>query len=162
MNPLIPKEVIERKIFFIREQKVMLDRDLATLYRVETRALNQSVRRNAKRFPMDFMFELNRQEIMRVSQIVTSLRFSNRVHAFTEQGIAMLSSVLKSERAIQVNVEIMRAFVKLRRLMSSNLELSKRLNELERKYDGQFKVVFDAIRRFMVVDKKPKRRIGFG
>src|SRR6185369_2348347 len=116
--------------------------------RFETSALNQAVTRNRERFPSDFMFELTRDEILGISQFVTSsnLKFSKRVTAFTEQGVAMLASVLRSKRAILVNVEIMRTFVRLRQMLASNSELSRRLDELEKKYDRQFKVVFDAIR----------------
>jgi hypothetical protein len=160
---LIPVERIEKAIYLIRGEKVMLDRDLAELYQVETRALNQAVGRNRDRFPADFAFELTREEIMLISQIVTSsnLRFSKRVTAFTEQGVAMLSSVLRSKRAISVNIEVMRAFVKLRQMLASNHELSRRLNELESKYDRQFKVVFDAIRQLMSPPVPDRKQIGF-
>src|SRR5829696_4906979 len=123
----IPDERLEKAIFLIRGEKVMLDRDLAELYGVETRTLNQSVRRNLERFPPDFMFELTRDEIAGISQFVTSssLKFSKRVTVFTEQGVAMLSSVLRSKRATAVNVEIMRTFVKLRELLTSNVELAR-------------------------------------
>ncbi len=165
-DTLIPAERIERAILLIRGQKVMLDRDLAELYGVETRVLNQAVKRNARRFPDDFMFELTREEIERISQFVTSssdLRFSKRVTAFSEQGVAMLSGVLNSDRAIEVNIAIMRAFVKLRELLSSNTDLARRLDELEAKYDQQFKIVFDAIRQLMTPpDPPPRRKIGFG
>jgi ORF6N domain len=129
-SSVIPVERIERAIYLIRGEKVMLDRDLAELYEVETRVLNQAVGRNRVRFPPDFMFELTRDEINGISQIVTSsnLKFSKRVTAFTEQGVAMLSSVLRSRRAVQVNIEIMRAFVRLRRMLASNSALSQRLN----------------------------------
>ena len=148
-SSLIPVERIEKAIYLIRGEKVMLDRDLAELYQVETRVLNQAVGRNRDRFPADFAFELTREEIMGISQIVTSsnLRFSKRVTAFTEQGVAMLSSVLRSKRAISVNIEVMRAFVKLRKLLATDVELSRRLDDLEGKYDRQFKVVFDALRQ---------------
>jgi len=165
VNPssLIPVERIERAIYLIRGEKVMLDRDLAALYEVETRVLNQAVGRNRERFPPDFMFELTREEIMGISQIVTSsnLRFSKRVTAYTEQGVAMLSTVLRSKRAISVNIEIMRAFVKMRQMLASNAELSHRFDELERKYDRQFKVVFDAIRRLMSPPVHGRKQIGF-
>lgn len=141
----------------------MLDRDLAELYGVETRVLNQSVSRNQERFPPDFMFELTRDEIAGISQFVTSsnLKFSKRVTAFTEQGVAMLSSVLRSKRAIAVNVEIMRTFVKLRLILTSNAELARRLDELEGKYDQRFKVVFDAIRLLMKPRPLKRKEIGF-
>jgi hypothetical protein len=159
----IPIERLEKAIFLIRGEKVMLDRDLAELYGVETRTLNQSVRRNLERFPPDFMFELTRDEIAGISQFVTSstLKFSKRVTVFTEQGVAMLSSVLRSKRALAVNVEIMRTFVKLRRILSSNAELARRLDELEGKYDEQFKVVFDAIRLLMNPRPLKRKEIGF-
>jgi len=168
---LIPVERIERSVLMIRGQKVMLDRDLAQLYGVETRALNQSVRRNIDRFPEDFMFRLTREEIMRISQFVISsvhpgvktLKFSKNVMAFTEHGVAMLSSVLNSPRAVQVNIQIMRTFTKLREIISLNKDLARRLDELEKKYDVQFKIVFDAIRQLMAPPEPetPKKRIGF-
>lgn len=141
----------------------MLDRDLARLYGVETRVLNQAVRRNAERFPGDFMFDLTRDEIMRISQSVISsdLKFSKSVHAFTEQGVAMLSGVLQSPCAIQVNIEIMRAFVRLRQMLSSHADLARKLDDLERKYDSQFRVVFEAIRELMAPPEPRKRQIGF-
>jgi hypothetical protein len=163
---LIPVERIERSILLIRGQKVILDADLAMLYGVETRVLNQAVTRNLKRFPRDFMFELTRKEIMRISQIVISfadLKYSKRVRAFTEQGVAMLSSVLHSDRAIEVNIAIMRAFVKLRRILESNAQLARKLEEMERKYAAQFRIVFEAIRQLMAPpkDEPPRRQIGF-
>jgi hypothetical protein len=159
----IPVDRIEKAIYLIRGEKVMLDRDLAKLYEVETRVLNQAVGRNRDRFPPDFMFELTREEINEISQIVTSsnLKFSKRVTAFTEQGVAMLSSVLRSRRAVRVNIEIMRAFVRLRRMLASNSALSLRLNDLESKYDRQFKVVFDAIRQLMLPPPPSQKQIGF-
>lgn len=160
---LIPAERIEASIYSIRGERVMLDRDLAALYNVETRILNQAVRRNLDRFPGDFMFELTREEISGISQIVTSstLKFSKRVTAFTEQGVAMLSTVLRTRRAVQVNIEIMRAFVRLRHMLASNAELSRRVDELESKYDSQFKVVFDAIRKLMAPAPTEHKEIGF-
>ena len=159
----VPIERIEKAIYLIRGEKVMLDRDLAELYGVETRVLNQAVSRNRERFPADFMFGLTRAEIMGISQFVTSsnLKFSKRVTAFTEQGVAMLSSVLRSKRAIAVNVEIMRAFVRLRQMITSNAELARKLDELERKYDAQFKIVFDAIRELMTPPEPQRKQIGF-
>jgi hypothetical protein len=160
-------ERIERAILMIRGQKVLLDRDLALLYGVETRVLNQAVRRNLDRFPADFMLKLNRDEIANISQFVTSsasLKFSKSVHAFTEQRVAMRSSVLNSPRAIRVNIEIMRAFVRLRQMLAGNVELARRLNELEKKYDAQFKVVFEAIRQLMTKPadgEEHRREIGF-
>ena len=164
MEKLIPQEIIEQKIFLIRGQKVMLDRDLARLYGVETKVLNQSVKRNIGRFPQDFMFSLTRKEILRMSQIVTSLKFSKNINAFTEQGVAMLSSVLRSKRAIQVNIAIMRAFVKLRKILSAHKELAYKLSELERrieKHDKEIRGIFEAIRQLMALPEKPKRKIGF-
>jgi hypothetical protein len=160
---LIPVDRIENAIYLIRGEKVMLDRDLAELYEVETRVLNQAVGRNRERFPSDFAFELTREEIMGISQSVTSsnLKFSKRVTAFTEQGVAMLSSVLRSKRAISVNIEIMRAFVKLRQILASNSTLARRLDELESKYDRQFKAVFDAIRQLMTPLAPDRKQIGF-
>ncbi len=167
MSKLVPPEPIERAIFLIRGQKVMLDVDLAKLYGVTVGRLNEAVKRNSKRFPRDFMFQLSLQELRNLkSQIaISSSRWGGRRHqpyAFTEQGVAMLSTVLNSERAIQVNVEIMRAFVRLREMIASHKDLAQRLDELERKYDARFKVVFDAIRELMAPTEVPRRRIGFG
>lgn len=144
----------------------MLDRDLAKLYDVETRVLNQAVRRNIDRFPNDFMFSLTREEIMRISRIVISsehekLKFSKSVMVFTEHGVAMLSSVLNSSRAVQVNIQIMRTFAKLRELLVRHKDLARRLDDLEKKYDAQFKIVFDAIRQLMAPPEPKKRKIGF-
>ena len=159
----VPVERIEKAIYLIRGEKVILDRDLAALYDVETRVLNQNVRRNLDRFPSDFMFELTRDEIMGISQFVTSsnLKFSKKVTAFTEQGVAMLSSVLRSKRAIAVNVQIMRTFVRLRQMLTSNSHLAGKLAEMEDKYDLQFKVVFDAIRQLMIPPESKHKQIGF-
>ena len=159
----LPVERVEKLIYLIRGEKVMLDRDLAELYGVETRVLNQSVRRNVDRFPSDFMFELTRDEILGISQFVTSstVRFSKRVTVFTEQGVAILSSVLRSKRAIAVNVEIMRTFVRLRRMLASSDQLAKKLEAVEKKYDHQFKVVFDAIRQLMIPADPKRKAIGF-
>jgi hypothetical protein len=163
---IISMDRIAEIILLIRGQKVMLDSDLAELYGVETKVLIQAVKRNLARFPEDFMFQLTQQEHTNLrSQIVTSKRGGRRYppYAFTEQGVAMLSSVLRSERAIYVNIAIMRAFVQLRQLLASNTELSRKLAALERKYDAQFKVVFDAIRELMTPpEPKNKRPIGFG
>jgi hypothetical protein len=161
---VIPLERIERSIFLIRGQKVLLSQQLAELYGVETKVLNQAVARNRERFPDDFMFQLSKEELENLkSQIVTSSWGGVRVapYAFTEQGVAMLSSVLNSDRAVHVNIEIMRAFVKLRQMLSSNVELARKLESLEKKYDEQFKVVFDAIRQLMSPAARPKREIGF-
>lgn len=167
MKELIPIEIIEKKIYLIRSHKVMLDRDLAELYGVETRVLNQAVRRNLDRFPEDFMFTLTRDEIMNLSQIVISSRIKHapNVFVFTEQGVAMLSGVLNSERAIQVNIAIMRTFVKLREMLSSNKELAHKLTLLENrieKHDSEIRAIFNAIRQLMVPPETPnKKPIGF-
>jgi hypothetical protein len=163
----IPIERIERAIYLIRCERVMLDRDLAVLYGVATKVLNQAVRRNLDRFPDDFMFRLSAEEVEQFnrSQIVTgSQRHRNPrfpPYAFTEHGILMLSSVLNSKRAISVNIEIMRTFVRLRQMLASNAELSHRLDELEGKYDRQFKVVFDAVRKLMSEPVSGRKQIGF-
>ena len=156
----------ERRILLIRQHRVMLDYDLAALYGVETRALKQAVRRNLDRFPADFMFELVGDEVAgMVSQNVIPGRGKlggARPMAFTEQGVAMLSSVLRSPRAVQVNIAIMRAFVRLREMLLTNADLARKLADLERKYDSQFKAVFDAIRQLMAPPPAPPRpQIGF-
>jgi hypothetical protein len=165
MKALIPLEVIEQRILLIRGQKVMLSTHLAELYDVETRVLNQAVKRNISRFPEDFMFQLNISEAEQlVSQNVIPHKkyFGGSLpYAFTEQGVAMLSSVLNSERAINVNIEIMRTFVRLRRILASHAGLARKLDALEKKYDAQFKVVFDAIRELMKPPESKKRPIGF-
>lgn len=162
---LIPVGLIESRIFFLRGQKVMLSTHLAELYQVEPRALVQAVKRNIKRFPIDFMFRLSAREFANLkSQVVISSWGGIRraaPYAFTEQGVAMLSSVLRSDRAIHVNIEIMRAFVRLRQMIASHAELARKLKALERKYDAQFKVVFDAIRELMMPPEPKKRSIGF-
>ena len=154
---------IESRIFFIRGEKVLLDRDLAEFYGVETRALNQAVSRNLGRFPLDFMFALTRDEIRNLSQFVISSGFkhSPRVLVFTEQGVAMLSGLLNSPRAIAINIGIMRAFVRLRQMIASHAGLARQLAALEKKYDTQFKVVFDAIRELMTPISARRREIGF-
>jgi hypothetical protein len=163
----IPFERIDSQIYLIRGQKVLLDKHLAVLYGTTTRLVNQAVRRNLERFPSDFLFELSREEILRISQFETSsgLKFSKSVYAFTEQGVAMLSGLLNSPRAIAVNVEIMRAFVRLRQMISSNVDLARKLAALEKKCDVQFKIVFDAIRELMtpIEESTPahKREVGF-
>ena len=158
-------EQIERAIYLIRDEKVILDQDLAALYEVETKALVQAVKRNRNRFRPDFMFQLSEDEFADLkSQIVTSSWGGRRSRpfAFTEQGVAMLSGVLRSERAVTVNIEIMRAFVRLRRLLLTHEALAKKLASSERKYDEQFKVIFDAIRTIMAPEAPSKhRRIGF-
>jgi hypothetical protein len=164
-NLPIPERVAGA-ILLLRGHRVILDSQLADLYGVEVRSLVQAVKRNRGRFPSDFMFQLEKQEVARLrSQFVISNGKGGRryaPYAFTEQGVAMLSSVLRSKRAVLVNVEIMRAFVQLRRILASNAELARRLSELESKYDEQFRVVFDAIRELMSVpDSRPRRPIGF-
>ena len=161
---IIPQEIIEKRILLIRGQKVMLDKDLAELYQVETNNLNKAVKRNRERFPSDFMFPLTEEEFKSLIFHFGISRWGGTrklPNAFTEQGVAMLSSVLRGPRAAQVNIEIMRAFVKLRQIVASNKELAQKLEELEKKYDAQFKIVFDAIRQLMRPPEKPKRRIGF-
>ena len=163
---LTPVENIEKAIYLIRGEKVMLDRDLASLYGVETKMLNRAVKRNLQRFPPDFMFQLTNDEGERLRcQIGTSKKGRGGSRylplVFTEQGVAMLSSVLSSERAVIVNIEIMRAFVKLRQMLASNVELARRLDELESKYDKQFKIVFDAIRQLMATPVRDRKEIGF-
>ena len=165
-------ENIASLVRFVRGERVLLDADLAALYGVSTKALNQAVKRNRSRFPEDFMFLLTRQESDAVvasrSQFVTLKRGHNvkyLFHAFTEQGVAMLSSVLRSPRAVEVNIAIMRTFVQLRRLMDSNRELARKIETMEKKYDERFAIVFDAIKRLIAEDDArkaaPKRRIGF-
>ncbi len=165
-SQVIPAERIDSRIFLVRGQKVLLDRDLAELYGVETRILNRAVKRNLERFPDDFMFVLTREEIGRISQIGISsegLKFSKNVTVFTEQGVAMLSGLLSSPRAVQVNIEIMRAFVRFRQLMSSHADLARKLVALEKKYDKQFKIVFEAIHELMepVDEEDVQKEIGF-
>jgi hypothetical protein len=171
MKSLVPLELIERKIYLIRGQKVMLDSDLAELYRVETFNLNKAVKRNLDRFPDDFMFQLDKEEagslIFQNGMTKTEGRGGRRYlpYAFTEQGVAMLSSVLRSERAVHVNIAVMRAFVKLREFLSTHKELAHKLAELERKverHDEEIKAVFKAIRQLMEPTVPAKRRkIGF-
>jgi hypothetical protein len=164
---IIPLQVIERRIYMIRRQKVMLDSDLAELYGVETKYLNKQVTRNKGRFPRDFMFQLSAAEWANLrSQIGTSSSHGGRRYrprVFTEQGVAMLSSVLRSPRAIQVNVVIMRTFVKLRQMLANHEDLARKLAALERKYDRKFRVVFEAIRQLMAppTDDQERRQIGF-
>ncbi|MBU0604919.1 MAG: ORF6N domain-containing protein [Candidatus Omnitrophica bacterium] len=175
MNELVPHEVIENKIFLIRGHNVMMDKDLATLYGVPTKVLNQTVQRNLKRFPEDFMFQTTADEAIVLeklsprlrSQFVTSKRGGARYlpYLFTEQGVAMLSSVLNSNRAIQVNIIIMRTFVKLREILSTHKELAHKLKELEgkiEKHDGEIQAIFEAIRQLMAPPPEPpKPKIGF-
>jgi phage regulator Rha-like protein len=170
-NSVIPVERITGKIFLIRKEKVMLDSDLAELYGVQTKVLIQAVKRNYDRFPDDFMFQIKGEEfeILR-SQIVTSKRGGRRYppYVFTEQGVAMLSSVLNSKRAVQVNIAIMRAFVQLRRFLQSNEDLSKRLKKLEsetkKKFadqEEQIQLIFEAIKELIIEKEKPKTKFGF-
>ncbi|MFA4982327.1 MAG: ORF6N domain-containing protein [Candidatus Omnitrophota bacterium] len=173
MKKLIPQEVIENKIYLIRGHKVMLDKDLASLYGVETKNLNLQVRRNSKRFPRDFMFQVTKEENLRL-QIATSSYGGRRYlpYVFTEQGVAMLSSVLNSERAIEVNITIMRAFVRLREILLAHKDLAAKIAALELKYknhdmkfseyDKHITAIFEAIKRLMAPSPEPpKRRIGF-
>jgi ORF6N domain len=164
MTTSVPIERIANKIYFIRETKVMLDRDLAELYGVETKVLKQAVRRNIKRFPNDFMLELTKDEFENLrSQFVTSSWGGARYlpMAFTEQGVAMLSTVLTSDRAIQVNIQIMRAFTQLRQMLSTHKDLKRKIESMEKKYDQQFQVVFEAIKQLLTEEDKPKKKIGF-
>ncbi|HBH62660.1 MAG TPA: DNA-binding protein [Nitrospiraceae bacterium] len=164
MNEIIPQDVIEQKIFLIKGQKVMLDRDLAVLYGVETKILNKAVRRNIERFPRDFMFQLTKDEFDNLKfQFGTSSWGGTRKLplVFTENGVAMLSSVLNSKRAIQVNIQIMRTFTKIRTMLASNAQLARKLKALEKKYDEQFAVVFEAIYKLMAPPEKEQRKIGF-
>ncbi len=162
---LVPVERIEKAIIVIRKQKVMLDADLAALYGVETKGLVRAVKRNIDRFPTDFMFQLNEKEFNDLRyHFGTSSDWGGRrypPYAFTEQGVAMLSSVLRSQRAVQVNIEIMRAFIRLRQMLESNAELARKLDALEKKYDAQFKEVFEAIRMLMTPPEPKRRPIGF-
>jgi hypothetical protein len=163
----LPIEHIENAIHVVRGERVMLDRDLASLYEVSTSVLNQAVKRHKDRFPADFMFQLTfneAQSLLLRSQTVIlkpGKHLKYRPYAFTEHGILMLSSVLNSERAVQVNIEIMRTFVRLREMMRSNAELARKLDALEQKYDRQFKVVFDAIRQLMTPAPAKLKPIGF-
>ncbi|MDO9529331.1 MAG: ORF6N domain-containing protein [Syntrophales bacterium] len=168
MTSTVPTELIVNKIAFLRSEKVLLDYDLAKLYGVETKVLKQAVRRNIKRFPDDFMFELTKEENRSLrSQNVTLKRGQHSKYspfAFTEQGVAMLSSVLNSERAIEVNIAIMRAFVQLRKMIASNNKLAQKLAELEQhleSHDEQIQAIFEAIRQLMTPPAKPRKKIGF-
>jgi len=163
---LIPIERIEQKIYIIRGERVILDSDLASIYGVTTARLNQQVRRNAERFPTDFMFEISREEFDGLMlQIATSNmgRGGRRkpALAFTEHGALMAANVLRSDQAVDASVQVVRAFVKMRNMLASNAELSKKIESLEKKYDAQFKSVFDAIKRLMLPPDRPKGGIGF-
>jgi ORF6N domain len=160
-------ETVAGLVRWVRGERVMLDADLARLYGVETGDLNRAVKRNARRFPDDFMLALDKQEVANLKcQIgISSLGWGGRrkpVMAFTEQGVAMLSSVLRSDRAADVNIAIMRTFVQLRRLMDSNRELARKIVEMEKRYDEQFGTVFQAIQQLIAAEEEPKRKIGFG
>lgn len=162
---LIPLDRIERGILLIRGQRVMIDADLATLYGVKTKRLKEQVRRNLDRFPSDFMFELTAEEKAEVvanCDHLTKLKFSPYLpYAFTEHGVLMLANVLNSSRAVQVSLQIVRTFVRLREMLASNAELARKLEALEKKYNQQFKVVFETIRQLLQPSEKPKRQIGF-
>ena len=161
---LISKAVIQKRIFLIRGKKVMFDKDLAQLYGVTTSALIQAVKRNGTRFPNDFIFQLTKKEFeVLISHFVISKRRGGTrqlPYAFTEHGILMLSSVLNSERAVQVNIQIMRTFTKLRRILVQNADLRKKIEEMEKKYDYQFKIVFEAIKELLEPPKGAKELIG--
>ncbi|MFH1701849.1 MAG: ORF6N domain-containing protein [Nitrospirota bacterium] len=170
MDSLVPVEMIEKKIYLIRGHKVMLDSDLAELYGVATKVLLQAVKRNLNRFPEDFMFILKYQDVAALRSQIVTLKKGRGEHrkylpyVFTEQGVAMLSSVLNSERAVKVNIEIMRAFVRLREMLSSNKELALKLAQLERKmekHDEEIKLIFDAIRELMKPPEAKTKKIGF-
>jgi len=169
-DSLIPVARVERAILFIRGQKVILDRDLADLYGVETRILVQAVKRNMKRFPRDFMFQLSKVELedwrsqFVISNPAARMGLRRRPYAFTEQGVAMLSGMLQSDQAVEVNIAIMRALVRLRRILATHKDLARKLESIEQKYDAQFQVVFEAIRQLMAPPpgREKKTRIGFG
>lgn len=162
VSSFISHETIVRKIYLIRGQKIMLDRDLAELYQVETRVLNQAVRRNRDRFPSDFMLPLVRQEIRNLSQFVIGLKHAPSVFAFTEKGVSMLSSILNSKKAIHVNIEIIRTFALLREYILSHKDLQRKIEEIQGKYDEQFRNVFQAIKELEApIKTKRRRQIGF-
>ncbi len=162
---MLKPEKIASQIFFIKGEKVMLDFHLAVLYEVETRALKQQIRRNINRFPEDFMFQLTKaewREVITNCDNLSTYKFSPfPPFAFTEQGVAMLSSVLRSKKAIEVNIAVMRTFVQLRKLMDSNKELKRKIETLEKKYDEQFQIVFNAIKKLIHQESKPRKPIGF-
>ena len=165
MEALVPVEVIEGKILLIRGQKVMVDADLAELYGVPTKVLNQAVKRNKKRFPIDFMFQLTQEEKYKVvtnCDHLKKLKFSpNLPYAFTEHGAIMLATILSSPIAVQASIQVVRAFVKLREMLTAHKDLARKLDKMEKKYDSQFKVVFDAIRQLMAPSEPKSRKIGF-
>ena len=165
MNKTVPVERITNKIFFVRGVKVMLDQDLSELYGVETKQLKRAVRRNKDRFPSDFMLELTKKEYDDLRRHFGTLKRGGHSKylpmAFTEQGVAMLSTVLNSKRAIQVNIQIMRAFSKLREMLSTHEDLKKKIEAMEKKYDKNFRIVFEAIKQLFETDAKPRKKIGF-
>ena len=167
MTDIIPVENIVNKIYFFRGVKVMLDSDLAELYGVETKVLNQAVKRNLNRFPPDFMFQLDKEEYDSLRSHFVTLETGRGQHrkflpyVFTEHGILMLSSVLSSEKAVQVNIQIMRTFTRLRRMLLTHEELKRKIESMEKKYDAQFRIVFDAIKEIITDELKPERKIGF-
>jgi len=168
MIDIVPLEAIEQKIFLIRGHKVMIDRDLARLYGVETKYLNRQVRRNIERFPEEFMFKLTREEkdeLVTICHRFKTLKHSSSLpYAFTEHGVAMLASVLKSEKAVKISIVIIKAFVRLRQILSTHKELAHKLAELEKKvekHDTEIGAIFDAIRQLMAPPVKPKKKIGF-
>jgi len=167
MKPITTPETIERKIYLVRGQKVMLDSDLAELYGVTTKRLNEQVRRNADRFPGDFMFQLSSNEFESLRSQIATLKQGRGQHrkylpsVFTEHGALMAASVLNTPRAVEVSLYVVRAFVRLREMIASHEDLVRKLDELEKKYDGQFHVVFETIRQLMIREEKPKRKIGF-
>ena len=164
MNDLIPIENITGLIYLIRGQRVMLDRDIAELYGVETKRLKEQVKRNIERFPEDFMFELSTREYGNLrSHFATSSWGGTRYipMAFTEHGILMISSVLKNDRAVQVNIQIMRAFTKMRQMIFDNAELRKEIDELRADTDGKFRIVFETLDQLLFIENKPKKKIGF-
>lgn len=162
VTSFISHEHIERKIYLIRGKKVMLDRDLANLYEVETRALNQAVRRNLDHFPEDFMFTLTRDEIRSLSQFVISLKHAPSVFAFTEGGVAMLSGVLNSKRAVYVNIQIIRTFIRLREILATHKDLQRKMEEMEKKYDQKFSTIYQVMNELVApAIKKNKKPIGF-
>ncbi len=161
MKDLIPQEIILSKIYLIRGRRVMLDKDLAELYGVETRVLNQAVKRNNDRFPDDFMLTLSKDEIKGISQIVISLKFSKNVNVFTEYGVLMLANVIKSSIAVEVSIAIVRTFAKLREMVLTHKDLRERIEQLEKKYDENFAVVFETLKQLIIQEEQPKKKIGF-
>lgn len=168
MKELVPQEIIEKRIFLIREQRVMIDKDLAELYEVQTKRLNEQVRRNIKRFPVEFMFQLTKEE--KIELVANCDRFKMMKHstslpfAFTEHGVAMLASVLNSDKAIKISIIVIKTFVRLREILSGHKDLAYKLRELEDKigkHDSEIRTIFEAIRQLMTLPEQPKRRIGF-